>query len=235
MMTDHDLARRLSELGISRVTHFTSTRNLPRIFGAGQVLSTGTLLATGATFDATDAERFDGHLGHICCNLEYPNFYYFAKATRKQNAINYSDWAVLLLDPTVATQDGVLFAPGNAAKGSGADLRPSVAGLDSMYAPSVYGFARAVNHRSASPTDVQAEVLIPGPIEMSAVLGIVVPDASSLKREVGRLEQIGHDPHILNWYVSAGMFERDSIVRAVRGDRPIPAEKPCETRQQEAQ
>jgi len=234
-VTDESVASRLTELGVSRITHFTSSRNLPRILGSGQILSTAALRSSNAIFDVTDQERWDGHPELICCNIDYPNFYYFAKATQKENAINYSDWAVLLLDPAVATQDGTLFAPGNAAKNGGADLVAGVVGLDRMYASPVYGWRRASSHRQASPTDVQAEVLIPGPIDNSAVIGIVMPDESSFRREVGRLEQVGQDPHPFNWYVSPGLFRRESIVAAVRNNQAISAEGPCETMQQEEQ
>lgn len=229
---DPQLTAAITAAGIRRVTHFTNSRNLPRILGSGQIMSTGLMLSEKVTFEATDAQRYDRHLDHICCNLEYPNMYYFDRAADRPNTVNYSDWVILFLDPLVAAQPGTLFAPGNAAKSSGATLAEGADALEKLYAPRVYEWSRSTSHWPASPTDVQAEVLIPGPIRVSEVRGIVVPDGQSLQREVGRLEQIGHDPHQFSWYVSAELFTKNSVVAAIRRSADIQIDGPWDTRQE---
>lgn len=216
MILDEDVVARIASLGIARVTHFTSSRNLPRILGDGEIMSTRRLEARGSAFERTDPLRIDGRTDHICCNIEYPNFYYFALASGRENAVNYSDWSLLLLDPQIAAKQGTLFAPGNAAKNSGSDLRPGVDGLDRLYAASVYGRPRSRTHRPSSPTDVQAEVLIPKSIAVSDVSGIVVSGDASLARERGRLNQVGRDPDLFSWHVAPGLFRRDAVLSAIR-------------------
>lgn len=216
MTIDEAVAARITQLGIARVTHFTSSRNLPRILGDGEIMSTSRLEVRGSAFERTDPLRIDGRTDHICCNIEYPNFYYFNRASGRENAVNYSDWSLLLLDPLVAGREGTLFAPGNAAKNSGNDLRPGVDGLDRLYADSVYGRTRSALHWPSSPTDAQAEVLIPESIAVSDVTGIVVPDNGSLLRERGRLRHLGHDPDLFSWHVAPGAFRRDPVLSAIR-------------------
>lgn len=221
MMLDAALEAEIIARGVSRVTHFTNSRNLPRIFETGEIRATGQMVRQGDVFERTDQERIDGHLEYVCCNLEFPNHYYFVKATGKPNSVNYSDWALFLLDPSVAARVGTLFAPGNAAKHGGVDAREGVESLRELYSSTVYGWRRSPRHRPSSPTDVQAEILVPGPISMSEVQGIVVPDEQTLRRERGRLEQIGHNVSALPWFVSPGLFRRDSVVTAIRQSTEI--------------
>ena len=216
-----DLMQLIRHQGISRVTHFTNSRNLPRILSAGAILSTDDLVARGLDHAVTDPQRFDGHRGHICCNIEYPNMYYFHQATIRPNHVNFSDWIVLLLEPRVAAGDGVLFSPGNAARGSGRFLASGAEALAAQYAARVNGFARGPRHFPASPTDVQAEVLIPGPIPLSEVRGIVVFDDETLRREFVRLDQLGYQPGGFDWFVAPTMFTKSHVVGAVQSSVPI--------------
>jgi hypothetical protein len=217
----NNLAAAVRHRGISRITHFTNSRNLPRILAAGAILSTAELAARQLDYAVTDPERFDGHRGHICCNIEYPNMYYFHQASARPTHVNFSDWTVLLLAPEVATTDGVLFSPGNAARGSGRFLASGPEALAAQYAANVNSYPRGSRHFPASPTDVQAEVLIPGPIPLSELRGIVVSDSETLRRELVRLEQLSFDPSIFDWYVAPTMFTKGHIVGAVQRSVPI--------------
>lgn len=211
----------LAQREVRRVTHFTNSRNLPKIIAAGEISSTAKLRARDASFAETDPERYDGWTSHVCCNIEYPNMYYFDKASTRRNNVNFSDWVVFMIDPRVLDGDGVLFAPGNAAKNSGRDVKDGMTGLAAQYAGTVYGRSRSVRHFPASPTDVQAEVLIPDSISLSVVRGIVVADTASLNREIARLKQIGVDPGKFAWHVSGDMFRKYAVVNAVRASTPI--------------
>lgn len=216
-----NLARMIRDRRISRITHFTNSRNLPKILSVGAILSTEELVARHIDHAVTDPERFDGHRGHVCCNIEYPNMYYFHQASARPSHVNFSDWTVLLLAPEVATVDGVLFSPGNAARGSGRFLASGAEALAAQYAERVNGFARGPRHFPSSPTDVQAEVLIPGPIPLSDVRGIVVSDDEKLRREFARLDQLGYQPGAYDWFVAPTMFARSHIVSAVQSSVPI--------------
>jgi hypothetical protein len=219
---DQSIADFLDARGVSALTHFTGARNLPRLIETGSILATQTLVAEQLPYHPTDAERMDGHAELVCCNIELPNTYYFAKAIQRPNAINYPDWVILLLDPGIAGWPGTLFAPRNAAKGGGRELEGGLAGLERLYEPTVFGLRRGSHHRDASPTDVQAEVLIRGPIPLEAVWAIVVPSELQVVSERLRLEQIGHDPNLFTWMVSDRMFDRNSVVNSIRQNALLP-------------
>lgn len=216
-----DVAQMIRHRGISRITHFTNSRNLPKILSSGAILSADDLIERRIDHAVTDPQRFDGHRGHICCNIEYPNMYYFRQASVRPNHVNFSDWIVLLLAPEVAAADGVLFSPGNAARGSGRFLASGLEAFAAQYAESVNGFVRGPRHFPSSPTDIQAEVLIPGPIPLSEVRGIVVADDETLKREFVRLEQLGYQPGAYDWFVAPALFTRSRVLGAVQMSAPI--------------
>ncbi|WP_426621983.1 DarT ssDNA thymidine ADP-ribosyltransferase family protein [Microbacterium sp. As-52] len=221
-----DIATFVATRGITRVTHFTNSRNFPGILQTGEILPTATLIERGISHNITDPERYDGLLSHVCCNVEYPNAYYFSKAARRPNHTNFSDWMLLLIDPSILTAPGVLFAPANAAKLSGTTLADGVTGLSNQYAQSVNGYARQPKHLLACPTDVQAEVLVPNGIPLSLVRAIVVPSAAAVTREFSRLAVLGHDPYVFDWFQSESMFQGPKVRNAVHGLVPLDLQGP---------
>jgi hypothetical protein len=64
-------------------------------------------------------------------------------------------------------------------------------------------------------------VLIPGPIPLSEVHGIVVCDDETLRREFVRLDQLGYQPSGFDWFVAPRMFTKSHIVGAVQSSVPI--------------
>lgn len=205
---------------LARLAHFTPARNLPSILEHRSIRSTKDLDAdVRAAYAKTDLARLDGRPDMVCCSLQYPNGFYFERARRDARARNFPDWVCLLLDRELAAGRGVLFSHRNAAAGCGAHLRSGVAGFLGCYAADVQGkdlYRRGPRHDPGSPTDIQAEVLVPAPIPLSAVTGIVVPSEAAAAQEKGRLFQVGQDPSVLRWIVSPGMFNKWAVTRAVR-------------------
>ena len=109
--------------GISRLCHFTPTRNLVHIVtGSGGLLSTQRLNENErSAFNPTDLQRLDGFPDHVCCSIQYPNPWYFDAARRRERL--FPDWVVLLIDPRCIWQDGTKFSVGNAATGMGGSVR----------------------------------------------------------------------------------------------------------------
>jgi len=214
---DEAILQAINTRGVRRLTHFTNTKNLPHILRAGELSSTARLEASSVPFARTDPERLDGRPDFICCNVEFPNMWYFDYATGRENVANYSDWCVFLIDPRVAATPGTLYSPLNAARGRGGLLTEGLEGFERMYRAQGFDrFDRAPRHWLASPTDGQAEVLIRDRIPLSDVLGIVVRDEEALNREVGRLEMIGVPFDGLEWYTSDELFRQYRIRSAVR-------------------
>jgi hypothetical protein len=218
---DAAVAARLAVMPLARLAHFTPSRNLPHIVADERLRSTRELASdVRACYAQTDLDRLDGYPDKICCSLQYPNGFYFAHAKSKRAFTNYPDWVCLLIDKSVAATRGTLFCARNAAASSAGCL-PGVLGLESCYAESVIGqgghtWRRGARHDPASPTDVQAEVLVTSPIPLSAVSAIVVPTEEAAEQENARLVQLGlAPPQHIQWRISPGMFDKYKIAAAV--------------------
>ncbi len=213
------VAAALGRVGPTRLAHFTPAKNLPHILGHGFIRSSKDLAENAPEFfDPTDRERFDEHPEHVCCSLEFPNGYYLAQARAKPNFQNFPDWVCLLLDVALLLREGVLFTPCNAARGRGAYLASGGDALLDCYAsPSrVGGWTRGPRHHPRAPTDLQAEALVPGPIELSHLLGIVVPSDAAAANEVDRLKLLAADADNVAWIVAPTFFRRDELSRRLR-------------------
>ncbi len=190
---------RANERGITRLCHFTPSRNLGHIAtGRTGVLSAARLNGDErSVFNPTDRERLDGFPDHVCCSVQYPNAWYFRKARGKDRL--FPDWVVLLLRPHYLWNSGTKFCPRNAAAGRGEDVAEGLAAFESLFAPSVRGakgqtFRRLSAHPSCLPTDEQAEVLIPDAVEHHDLLGVAVADEAQGRLEVARMVQLEVDP-----------------------------------------
>jgi len=229
-MTTPTLAEVFAEHDVSRLCHFTPSRNLPHIFRDGEVRATKDLAEdVRAVYTPTDLARLDGHREKICCTIEYPNAYYWAKAKVVGEARLFPDWAVLLIDPDVALRPGTLFCTGNASRLYGSTARSGSEGLLAAYAPVVVGsggrtFTRGALHLSPCPTDLQAEVLAPGPISLDLLQAIVVDTVEQAETEVARLNQLSLSIGSVRWVVAPTFFQPFDLTRAIQGGRP-PDEK----------
>lgn len=213
----------LSTLGVKRVAHFTPSKNLFHIVQDGQVTSSADL-ATHAPeyFDPTDTDRFDRRPEMTCVSFTYPNGFYLSKAQVKSQFERFSDWVCLLLDANLLTRPGVLFSPCNAARGGGAYLAEGPDGLQSCFEnPSVMGYTRSSLHHPFAATDLQAEALIPGPISLTELLGIVVPTSDDAGNEFARLEIAGLNPSQYKWLISPVFFNRNSLRYSIQNGRQI--------------
>jgi hypothetical protein len=218
---DPHVAAALAARPLSRLTHFTPARNLSHIVENGALRSVKDLSAdVRACYTPTDRRRLDGQPDKVCCSLEYPNVFYFDHAKSGQEATNYPDWVCLILDKAVASYVGTQFCTRNAA--ANVAKIPGVTGLEACYADAVTGQGRRIRergprHNPACPTDVQAEVLVPAPIPVSDVRGIVFPSEPAAQEEHGRLDRFNllPPPHI-EWLVSPGFFSRATVTSAVQ-------------------
>jgi hypothetical protein len=214
----------LLHVPVTRVVHFTPVVNLDGILKDGMVRASEDLAADPDPHHrATDQERYDRQTKMVCCTFEYPNPYYEAIAQRKPEFANYPTWVCLSLKPEVVLTPGTLFHPTNAAYAGG---RYGETGGDAMLSmwdsPSpVRGFPRRGSHHPAVPTDLQAEVQIPGPIPLSAVEAIVVESEAQAQELHGWLQLIGAQPERVQWKVAPLLFNKNSLIFALHHGRPI--------------
>jgi len=205
----------LQQRGVRHLTHFSASRNLPHILAEGALLTVDALREANISYEPTDSSRLDRRTDAICCNIDLPNTRYFHVAKGKINAHNFPDWVILLLNPALAARPGTGFAPGNAARKSGREIRSGAEALAALWADEAAGERRRPGHRAGSPTNMQAEVLIPGRIDLADILAVVLPSGVRVREERARLHQLGHDPDRLTWRVSRGIFLSDTVASAI--------------------
>lgn len=218
---NREIANEAAHRGISRLCHFTPARKLPNILaGEKGVLSSMALQQQDRhVFDATDLERWDGHPGHVCCSIEYPNSWYFRKAQAKETL--FKDWVVLFINPTYLAAKNTLFAPANAAAKSGALLASGTEAFRRLYGPRGGERCprRSADHLPCSPTDDQAEVLVPDGIPFADVLGIAVRSSQQALLETERLAQAGLDASRLKLVVAPLFWEPNTLATFIRSGR----------------
>lgn len=187
------IQRECASRGVTRICHFTQSRNLAHIFDDPLGLcSTRTLQEHDLPHNPTDTERFDGRDDLICCSIEYPNTYYFIKVREREPL--FKDWVVLMIDPSYLWHPETCFCPCNAARSCGGYIRTGIDGFHSLYAPTSPGFpayTRSARHLPAAPTDIQAEVLLKDPIPLDSITGIAVHTEEQAQREICRLSLQG--------------------------------------------
>ncbi|MBJ7411839.1 MAG: DUF4433 domain-containing protein [Phenylobacterium sp.] len=220
----------VSDRGITRLCHFTPSRNLQHI-AAGEVgiLSTANLQDDErAVYNPTDLQRLDRQTGHICCSIEYPNAWYFEIARGKE--LLFTDWVVLLINPRYLWKEGALFCPRNAASNYGGLLKPGLDGFERMYANSVTGTGghtrrRVPTHLACCPTDQQAEVLIPDCILLSDIVSVAVRSEEQARTERVRLEILGLDPDMFGFTIAPAFFSKHQLSAGITSGIRVP-EKP---------
>ncbi|MCL1469648.1 DarT ssDNA thymidine ADP-ribosyltransferase family protein [Argonema antarcticum] len=220
------IQREVERRKITRICHFTPSRNLVHILtGTTGILATKKLeLNERSVFTQTDVERLDRHENYICCSIEYPNLWYFDKAKSKD--ILFKEWVVLFINPEYLWLSGTRFCPRNAASAYGRSIGEGEEAFLAMFAPSITGaygktFTRLFAHLSCCPTDNQAEVLIPDQIGMNDILAIAVPTETQAKREATRLHILGVPEDSYNLLIAPDIFEKHTLSKLIRaGKRP---------------
>lgn len=182
----HDVTRR----DIRRLCHFTSSANFLHVLQSGLLKDRQTLdREQNVVVNPTDEMRFDGHREAICCSVEYPNTYYLDVAVKKQ--ILFEGWIILFLKADLLWSPGALFCQKNAAAENGALVMGGEQGYDSMFPSSARGYPRKASQLLCSPTDIQAEVLVPGPIPLNQIIGMAMRSEEQVETELIRWETVG--------------------------------------------
>ena len=228
LSTTGDLADTASSLAFSRLVHFTPARNLSHVFRDGLLRSSKELAeAAPEQFSPTDKERFDSNPDHLCCSFEYPNAYYRDIAGKKSEHINYPNWVIFTLNKDLVLRAGALFSGCNAARSNGYYLKPGAKALADCWAdPSIpAGRQRSSSHLATTPTDLQAEVLIPGPIPLSEVTAIIVASVEVGVEQQAILRRINIDPEQIPWKVAPVLFNKYELTGAIQSGI-VPVEIP---------
>ena len=210
--------------GITRLCHFTPSRNLGHIAEDPRGILASRRLAEDqkAVFNPTDSARLDGFPDHVCCSIQYPNAWYF-RISRDQERL-FKDWVVLLIAPHYLWHTGTKFCPRNAAAEHGRLVSDGADAFEGLFAETVEGqrtFRRGPRHHASLPTDEQAEVLIPDRVERQDVIGIAVRDEAQARREIAALKLIGRSSPPI--FIVPEFFDRGRLSNLLRAGR-VPAE-----------
>lgn len=221
MSIDLEIQKECRLRGISRLCHFTPSRNLAHILaGNVGILATAHLENSERhVFNATDLQRLDGHKNHISCSIEYPNGWYFSR-TRSAEFL-FKDWVVLLIMPDYLWLPETLFCFRNASAGYGRYIQGGIAGFRLLYESSVAGagtriIRRSSRHLPACPTDNQAEVLVPDCIKLSNIIGIVVQNEDQARNELCRLRLQKLEIEI-SIYIAPAFYDKHELSSAISG------------------
>ena len=212
--------------GITRLCHFTPSRNLGHIAEdrVGILASKHLCEDEKVVFNPTDSKRLDGYTNHVCCSIQYPNAWYFRKSRGREPL--FPDWVILLIKPHYLWYAGTKFCPRNAAAKYGWLVNEGPEAFDALFTDAVEGihtYRRDHRHPAFLPTDEQAEVLIPDHIRREDVIGIAVHDDAQAKREVARLKLL--DRNFSPIVIVPEFFDPNELSQLLRaGQLPIECE-----------
>ena len=125
----------------------------------------------------------------------------------------------LILDPGLLLRPGTLFCGCNAARDGGAHLSEGGQALLNCYAKVASPdsrWTRGLNHHPGAATDLQAEALVPGPVDLSDLRGIVVPCEADARQLYGVLRRRDLGPDRFRFVVAPGFFNRNTLSNYAR-------------------
>lgn len=220
----------IKERNITRLCHFTKSKNLPFILGEGMDSVNGILANTFISdlsyLNKTDENRFDKHEDYICTSVQYPNCYYFSTVVKKSQTEIFNEWIILGINPNIIS-DSTKFCQVNAATKGGRMIKKGTKAFESIFNEKVAGkktFDRNDLYPKNVPTDIQAEVLIYKKIPKQYITSLIFPTEAFAKREILRLELCGVSISDYDIIISKYLFEKKEIVRLLQSGK-IPEEK----------
>ncbi len=212
---------------ITRLCHFTKTKNLPFILGNGEDSNNGVVAnqyITDLSFlEKIDQNRFDNHENYICTSVQYPNCLYFSTAITKNKENIFNEWVILEIDPHIIN-DYSKFCPVNAATKNGSLISSGVNSFEGLFDSVVTGkkeFKRNIFYPDNLPTNIQAEVLIYQMIDKADINGLIFPNKNIAQKECLRLELCNIDLNELTIKESEELFDKKRMLDLLnKGETP---------------
>lgn len=150
-----------------------------------------------------DKLRLDGKTEYINCSVQYPNWWYLRRV--KDNNPIFSDWAILFIDPIVATIETTQFCKVNAATRYGAYIYKGVEAFREMFSANVGRQNRTIDMLQNAPTDDQAEVLVYESIPVSMIKGIVFENEKIARQKIVEWKVMGFPK--IDVFISPELFD----------------------------
>ena len=95
--TSQDLYNFLVEKDVTRLCHFTKTKNLVHILSSTEGI-VATAFIKNDVKHQNDLGRYDGQLEYVCCSIEYPNSWYWEKLRMRDSNYIFKEWVILCID-----------------------------------------------------------------------------------------------------------------------------------------
>ena len=197
------VADRVAARGVTEVVHFTTSHGCLGTLYVKACLSRERLQDDEMVkylFAANAKFRKDQeYLDYVSLSFEHINADFFAICSGSWHRDEPIFWCILAFDPTVLSNEGVIFTTANnmytsVLRGEGE------AGLDRLFADRVVRWSttpvveRQPRTRDAYPTDPQAEALYPARAPTTHLRRIYVQNAGDQSEVIGFLKATVHPP-----------------------------------------
>lgn len=213
-----EIQSEIKKRNITRLCHFVHTNKLLHILSSEEGIKAVDFIDEDILVQ-NDTDRYDGKTDYVNCSIQYPNYWYYKRV--KDNNHIFPDWAIIFIDPIVATLETTQFCLVNAAKRHGAYIKKGYEGFLGIFAHNVDGFSRNENMFSNIPTNDQAEVLVYSNIPRKFITGVAFKDESIAQQKIAEWKTL-EIPNI-DVYVAPELFERVMSEKIHRG--MVPSEK----------
>lgn len=206
----------IQKRNITRLCHFVHTNTLLHILNNSEGVKAVDFINQDILVQ-NDRQRLDGKTDYINCSVQYPNWWYLRKV--KDNNPIFSDWAILFIDPTVATIETTKFCKVNAATSCGAYIRNGTEAFRELFSKNVGRQTRTNEMLANAPTDDQAEVLVYESIPISKIKGIAFENETIAKQKIVEWRVMGF-PEI-EVFISPELFNVSTSGKIRRGEEPL--------------
>lgn len=163
------------------------------------------------------SKYFEDKTKYINCSVQYPNWWYLRRV--KDNNPIFSDWAILFIDPIVATIETTQFCKVNAATRYGAYIYKGVEAFREMFSEKVGRQNRTIDMLQNAPTDDQAEVLVYESIPVSMIKGIVFENEKIARQKIVEWKVMGFPK--IDVFISPELFDVSTSGKIRSGVEPV--------------
>lgn len=210
-----EIEQEIKNRNITRLCHFVHTNILLHILNNSDGIKAVDFIDQDILVQ-NDTQRMDGKTDYINCSVQYPNWWYLRKV-RDNNPI-FSDWAILFIDPIVATLDTTQFCKVNAAKRCGSYIKKGYEAFRELFEYQVENQVRSSTMLLNAPTDDQAEVLVYKKIPLEHIQGIAFENEKIAKEKIVEWQVMGFRP--IDVFIAPKLFDVATSKDIRRGNEP---------------
>jgi len=184
----NEIKKEIEDRQISRLCHFVRTNKLLHILNNEEGIKAVNYIDQDVLVQ-NDTQRLDGRKDFINCSIQFPNWWYLKRI--KDNNPIFTDWAIIFIDPIVATLESTEFCAVNAAKRYGAYIKKGYSAFSEIFDARVDGFLRPQQMLSNAATNDQAEVLVYESIPRKYITGVAFMDKEVARQKVVEWQVLG--------------------------------------------